>query len=169
MFRGRSRWREIARYKTKVRPLFSIIRVVEKSVVANARSSTVAYTGHSIGRSFVGMRLCTAGSREVIAIEGARVSYEQGPLFLGQGFMQQGKPPVEVTLRQAWRGVLPTLPNEGAPSMPTWPPDVFGLCAYALRHASAYVRVLKNWPPCTDPDEWAKETRRVSQRRLGDL
>ena len=50
--------------------------------------------------------------------------------------------------------------------MPTWPPDVFGLCAYALRHASAYVRVLKNWPPCTDPDEWAKETRRVSQRRL---
>lgn len=85
------------------------------------------------------------------------------------GFLQQPKPPKELTLRELWRGILPRLLATGAPSMPVWPPDAFALCAHALRHASAYVRVLTNWPPRADPDDpesWAKVTRGVSREWL---
>lgn len=54
--------------------------------------------------------------------------------------------------------------------MPPWPPDAFALCAHALRHASAYVRVLTNWPPraaAHGAKDWAKETQALSREWLG--
>lgn len=51
----------------------------------------------------------------------------------------------DFTLRDLWSGVLPRI-REPKPRIPGWPPDAFALCAYALRHASAYAQVLGNWP-----------------------
>ena len=68
------------------------------------------------------------------------------------------------TLREIWGGILPRfLDKETTPAIPFWPPDVFALCAYALKQQSRYVRVVsKGWPPVQANQtlqSWAKETR----------
>ena len=32
-------------------------------------------------------------------------------------------------------------------AIPEWPPDVFALACYLLRHSGAYHQVVENWPP----------------------
>jgi hypothetical protein len=58
--------------------------------------------------------------------------------------MQKPTRPRELTLRELWCGTLPRVSDQDAPSMPSWPPNAFALCAHALHHASAYARALAN-------------------------
>ena len=70
-------------------------------------------------------------------------------------------------MREIWGGILPRfLDKETTPAIPFWPPDVFALCAYALKQQSRYVRVVsKGWPPVQANQTlqtWARETRQVA-------
>lgn len=49
--------------------------------------------------------------------------------------------------------LLPRLKDD--PSVPVWPPDVFGLCMSLLCKSGSYCRILENWPP--PPRSSAKE------------
>ena len=64
---------------------------------------------------------------------------------------------------------MPRFHDRSMQSMPPWPPDTFALCAHALHRASAYARVLTNWPPPLyrkHPERWANDARTVSQEWL---
>jgi hypothetical protein len=78
--------------------------------------------------------------------------------------------PKQPTLREIWGTILPRFREPGKPKMPLWPPDVFALCAYALKQQSRYVRVVsKGWPPLQEGETletWAKGIRDVAMRWL---
>jgi hypothetical protein len=59
-----------------------------------------------------------------------------------------------------------------APYFPIWPPDAFALCAYALRHGSSYINVLRDWPPQSEKRDlanWTKLTSALAQQWLQAL
>jgi hypothetical protein len=72
----------------------------------------------------------------------------------------------QLTLRELWGAVLPRFANQAKPEIPRWPPDVFALCAESLHRGSAYVNVLRNWPPRPRGGSfavWANETRSIAE------
>ena len=46
------------------------------------------------------------------------------------------------TLRQFWAPIVTELMQLPESAMPLWPPDVFALCAYAVKQNAGYLRVL---------------------------
>lgn len=63
-------------------------------------------------------------------------------------------PHKQPTLRDIWSSILPRFNDKAnSPAMPMWPPDVFALCAYALKQQSRYVRVVsEGWPAANEAD-----------------
>jgi hypothetical protein len=73
------------------------------------------------------------------------------------------EPHPQPTLRDIWSAILPRFSDRSKPpAIPRWPPDVFALCAHALKQQSRYVGVVaKDWPPLP-PAAWAKQVREIA-------
>lgn len=97
-----------------------------------------------------------------------RTSSSEGPKRKSRPTKKQKRN--ELTLRELWLRALPKAFDSPKPTLPLWPPDTFALCAEALRRGSAYVNVLRDWPPhwqdSSDLASWTKEIRNASQKWL---
>ena len=81
-----------------------------------------------------------------------------------------GSPHSQPSLRDIWGTVLPRFEDTAkVPAFPLWPPDLFALCAYALKQQSRYVRVVsEGWPSSSDADR-EKWLAGISRNAIGWL
>jgi hypothetical protein len=76
--------------------------------------------------------------------------------------------PEPLTLRKIWGTILDRFLTEQEPAIPRWPPDVFALCAYALKQQSRYVRVVSTgFPPVKPGGSWQIDARNSAKGWLG--
>ena len=65
------------------------------------------------------------------------------------------------TVGQYMAGILPRLASRQ--QVPTWPPDVFALCASVLSESGAYCQVLDHWPPADLKGRWFRTAERIAK------